>query len=314
MSADGSMPAAAACMACARPISAPSSVTNEFSDMFWALNGATCTPCRASHRHNPATSTLLPASEPVPATSNVPRTDAGYCAWEQEPARLPPVRPAMSTARAVADTVTALDKMMARRMSSWLGAPLAQVSAAQVGARLGHTAVDVRPAEAHAERSREGSLAPARVRRGMAAAVAAYDVKHGNGAGPGHQRGAGRGQRGGDAGRNPVGHVVQPGRGVAEPQVPGRTVADHRVEGIDRAVSDQPGTPATAPQSSGATTASEVFSATDSITARVICAGSSRGRIAAAQAGGGLSWRRQDRRGAARSEPVRLQNAASGHR
>ena len=81
MSAVGSMPAAAACMACARPISAPSSVTKEFSDMFCALNGATFTPCRASHRHSPATSTLLPASEPVPATSSVPRTDAGYC-WE----------------------------------------------------------------------------------------------------------------------------------------------------------------------------------------------------------------------------------------
>ena len=81
MSATGSIPAAAACIAWARPISAPSRVTNEFSDMFCALNGATFTPCRASHRHNPATSTLLPASEPVPATSSVPRTDAGYCLW-----------------------------------------------------------------------------------------------------------------------------------------------------------------------------------------------------------------------------------------
>src|SRR5208337_1994568 len=116
------------------------------------------TPCRASHRHSPATSTLLPASEPVPATSSVPRTDAGYCAspggrppgppapWGGPPpptpppcppgrtgpirrrirssravvdrrrgagylpGRLlpPPVNPAISTARAVADTVTAL--------------------------------------------------------------------------------------------------------------------------------------------------------------------------------------------------------------
>src|SRR6202011_3936578 len=66
--------------------SAPSSVTKEFSDMFCALNGATFTPCRASHRHNPATSTLLPASEPVPATSSVPRTDAGYSACPCPPA------------------------------------------------------------------------------------------------------------------------------------------------------------------------------------------------------------------------------------
>ncbi len=77
MSAVGSMPAAAACMTCARPISAPSMVTNEFRDMFCALNGATFTPCRASHRHSPATSTLLPASEAVPATSSVPRTGRG---------------------------------------------------------------------------------------------------------------------------------------------------------------------------------------------------------------------------------------------
>src|SRR5579862_3389639 len=41
--------------------------------MFWALNGATETPCRASHRHTPATRALLPASDPVPATSSAPR-------------------------------------------------------------------------------------------------------------------------------------------------------------------------------------------------------------------------------------------------
>ncbi len=70
--ASGSRPAAAACMACARPISAPSAVTKEFSDMFWALNGATRTPRRASQRHSPAASTLLPASEVVPATRSAP--------------------------------------------------------------------------------------------------------------------------------------------------------------------------------------------------------------------------------------------------
>ncbi len=41
MSTVGSMPAAAACAACARPISPPSSVTAAFSDMFCDLNGAT---------------------------------------------------------------------------------------------------------------------------------------------------------------------------------------------------------------------------------------------------------------------------------
>ena len=68
--ASGSMPAAAACMAWARPISAPSLVTTEFSDMFCALNGATLTPRRASQRQIPAVTALLPASDAVPATSN----------------------------------------------------------------------------------------------------------------------------------------------------------------------------------------------------------------------------------------------------
>lgn len=44
ISADGSTRAACACIAWARPISAPSRVTNEFSDMFCALKGATFTP------------------------------------------------------------------------------------------------------------------------------------------------------------------------------------------------------------------------------------------------------------------------------
>ena len=70
IAASGSMPAAAACMAWARPISAPSRVTTEFSDMFCALNGATLTPRRASQRQIPAVTTLLPASDVVPATSS----------------------------------------------------------------------------------------------------------------------------------------------------------------------------------------------------------------------------------------------------
>ena len=41
IAASGSIPHAAACIACARPISAPVGVTVEFSDMFCALNGAT---------------------------------------------------------------------------------------------------------------------------------------------------------------------------------------------------------------------------------------------------------------------------------
>ena len=40
--------------------------------MFCALKGATLTPSRASQRQMPATTTLFPASECVPATSRVP--------------------------------------------------------------------------------------------------------------------------------------------------------------------------------------------------------------------------------------------------
>ena len=83
--ASGSIPAAAACMAWARPISAPSGVTKEFSDMFWALNGATRTPCRASQRHSPAVSTLFPASEVVPATSSPPLTGGARPFWRRSP-------------------------------------------------------------------------------------------------------------------------------------------------------------------------------------------------------------------------------------
>ena len=46
--------------------------TAELFDMFCALNGATLTPRRYSHRQIPAVSTLLPASEVVPATSSPP--------------------------------------------------------------------------------------------------------------------------------------------------------------------------------------------------------------------------------------------------
>ena len=58
--------AAMACSACARPISPPSAATALFSDMFCGLNGATLSPWRASRRHRPATSVLLPAPEQVP--------------------------------------------------------------------------------------------------------------------------------------------------------------------------------------------------------------------------------------------------------
>ena len=74
MAASGVARAATAWIHWARPISRPSAVTIELFDMFCALYGATRNPRRASTRHNPVTTTLLPASDVVPAISNEPGT------------------------------------------------------------------------------------------------------------------------------------------------------------------------------------------------------------------------------------------------
>src|SRR5215211_351502 len=79
MATSGSTIAAEAWEAWARPISAPSRVTKELSAMFWALNGATLTPSRASQRQMPATTTLFPASEWVPAMSRAPLKPPRSC-------------------------------------------------------------------------------------------------------------------------------------------------------------------------------------------------------------------------------------------
>src|ERR1700761_6137538 len=85
MAPSGSTLAAAACIAWALPISQPSAVTNEFSDMFWALNGAALTPCLTSHRQMPAAITLLPASDAVPAT-RIAFIDSGLLRGNHAPA------------------------------------------------------------------------------------------------------------------------------------------------------------------------------------------------------------------------------------
>ena len=56
-----------------------------------------------------------------------------------------------------------------------------------------------------------------------------------------HGRGRRRGEQPGDPGRDQVGHVVEPGGGPAEPLVPGAALADHRVQGVHRAITEQPG-------------------------------------------------------------------------
>jgi len=66
----GTAPAAIAWIHCARPISPPSAQTIELFDMFCALYGATRMPRRWNARQTPVVTTLLPASEVVPAMSS----------------------------------------------------------------------------------------------------------------------------------------------------------------------------------------------------------------------------------------------------
>ena len=64
----GSLPAARACVACARPISPPSGVTAALLLMFCDLNGADVQPAPGEARHNAVTSSDLPTFEPVPCS------------------------------------------------------------------------------------------------------------------------------------------------------------------------------------------------------------------------------------------------------
>ena len=84
MSTVGSMPAASAWTTCARPISSPVLVTNELSDMFCALKGATRSPLRAKIRQRAAARKLLPADEPVPCSG-----DGHSCRDRRDAPRVP---------------------------------------------------------------------------------------------------------------------------------------------------------------------------------------------------------------------------------
>ena len=71
------IPAAAACIACERPISDPSGQTAALFDMFCALNGATRTPRPAKIRQRAAVSRLLPTDELAPWIMRVRAVIAG---------------------------------------------------------------------------------------------------------------------------------------------------------------------------------------------------------------------------------------------
>jgi len=102
MAASGSAPAATACSHWARPISAPSVVTMELSDMFWPLKGATDTPWRARSRQIPATMVDLPASDVVPHTMSAP--PPGLVMRRREP--WPPFYPGQRSCAVHADRLT----------------------------------------------------------------------------------------------------------------------------------------------------------------------------------------------------------------
>ena len=63
---EGSVHAAAACIACAVPISSPSPVICELSAIFCDLNGAVFSPSCLKIRHSAAVIKLLPAFDIVP--------------------------------------------------------------------------------------------------------------------------------------------------------------------------------------------------------------------------------------------------------
>jgi hypothetical protein len=103
-------------------------------------------------------------------------------------------------------------------------------------------------------KGRAAAWTEGRKRRGKAAGQERPEASGESRAGDGQRddRRAGHGERRGDPGGDPVGHVVQAGGRPAEAQVPGGTVADHRVERVDGAVGGQPGQPGhRAPQQRG---------------------------------------------------------------
>ena len=129
---------------------------------------------------------------------------------------------------------------------------------------LDPAAVGERAAEPEPERAGERGLDHARRSGSGARRVAAPRPSAPRRSPPSSDR-----ERRGEPRGGPVRDVVGARRRRAEARVALVAVADHRVERVHRAVPEHArARPATAPQNSGATTASTVFSATDSIAAR----------------------------------------------
>ena len=147
--------------------------------------------------------------------------------------------------------------------------------------------VRVAAPQLHAERSREGGLHDSGVGAGVGAGVSAYDGRGRRGSRRPTEPRARPGRR--TPGRAPSWPRRRGGRTPSRTARTGVTVADHRVQGVHGAIAEQSRQPATAPQRSGATTASELFSATDSTPARATSEASS---VAVSRPTSRATWRR----------------------
>ncbi len=136
---------------------------------------------------------------------------------------------------------------------------------AQRAAILDAAVVDVDTTELHTECSRERRLHRACIRARMLVCVVSPCAQCS--AGPRAQ--PGREQRGQPRGCQ-IEQIVEPRRRPPELLEARGAMTDTGVEGVCRAIAEEPAGPSSAPQKSGATTASEVFSATDSMVARAM--------------------------------------------
>ena len=220
--------------------------------MFCALNGATRTPCARSQRQRPAVTTHLPASECVPATSSAP--------FIGRPRR---GRARTASSRTAAAPTAALERGPPARCRRPRAA-----GRRRARADLGRAAVAQRAAEPYARARRRTPPPPAR-RSGWGGAAPSRRTTRQRLRGDPPTSGA-QSAASSAASRAPgqFSDVVEPRGGPAERGValvcggrPSRRACWRPGSGDARRAGDR------APQQR-ATTASEVFSATDSTAAR----------------------------------------------
>ena len=206
---------------------------------------------RASHRQPPAVTTALPASDGVPAISS-PRL-----------IRVPSSTQKQRQSRA---DVTRRDSRTARSISPAPGLRPPPLSTARCSTRPPYDRVP--PSRTPSAPANDASTGP-----GIGAGVLPRVLAPGAGGAARVPAGQHR-EYGGQPGTRPADQIVEPGRGPAEPQIPGRPVADHRVEGVHRTEAGQAGDAAEGAPDQRADHRVEVFSATDSTPRGASCCSS----------------------------------------